>query len=185
MSSDTKTLILTETTTTDDSVDVGDNSDKNLLANADFIKYLLIFLIAFLLILIIANNTSSIYFSSTLPSWSPSLASWSILWVIIFFLTAFAISKADFQADAVRAGIFKWGIMIVTVVILVSIFILFQTSNARGSFWTMVGGLILTVILMFYIGGQSKAAAGFTIPLLLLEIFYLVELWNIISLNNL
>jgi tryptophan-rich sensory protein len=183
MSNETKTLIVSETTSS--TVDVPVKSDMGLMANADFIKYLLLFLIAFLLILIIANNPNSIYYSLTLPTWSPSLATFAVLFVLIFFFTAFSMAKADYGTDDSRATWFKWGVWIVVLLWLVGIFLLFQINNVRSSFWVFIGSLIVTIILMFMIGCQSTSSTLWLVPALLLEIFILCDLWNIISLNNL
>ena len=95
MSSETKTVIISETTKVD--------SVNSYALNADFVKFLVLLLIVFLVIVIIGNNSKSLYFTSTLPSWALSLATWLFLIAIVFMFTAYGMMKADFQADDMRA----------------------------------------------------------------------------------
>lgn len=176
MSSETKTVIISETTKVD--------SVNSYALNADFVKFLVLLLIVFLVIVIIGNNSKSLYFTSTLPSWALSLATWLFLIAIVFMFTAYGMMKADFQADDMRANWFKFGMFVVLVLFLVSVFIIFQTNNFRAAFWTQLAGLIILIILMFFVGSQSRAAAALQIPLLLIQILFLVEVWQIVQLNN-
>jgi hypothetical protein len=166
--------------------DCGDDKKSMLsyLFEADFVKYLLLLLIVFLLILIVANNKSSIYFSSSLPSWAISLTGWAFLILIVFFLTAYSLTKGDFIGSVVKSSIYKWIIAIVLLLIVISIFVIFQCNNFRASFWILFSAAVITLILLFFIASASLAAALWLLPLLALEIFMLVEIWQIIKLNN-
>lgn len=184
---ETDTLVIAKTTkTVDTSSDVGAVSGGSDLysQNALFIKYLILLLVVFLLIVIIGSNFSSPYYTATLPNWFPTTSTWLLLFALVFFFSAFALARADSCASFARSSWFKFMYAVVLILMLVSIFMIFQAFSPRGAFWVAIAALIVTIIAMFYIGGQSKAACGWTFPLLLLEILYLVGLWQFIQLNG-
>lgn len=180
MSTIEKTVIVSETTGTDDSFmsNYMDNTNKQ------FIAFIFLLVVVFLLILIVANNKSSIYFTSQLPSFAPSLSTWAFLLGLVFFFVAYSLTKAYQQPDTTRANIFALMVIVILILILVSVFLIFQSNSFRGSFWTAVAALIITIIAIFYIGGCSRSSSGWLLPLLLLEILFLVESWQVIQLNN-
>ena len=184
---ETDTLVIAKTTkTVDTSSDVGAVSGGSDLysQNALFIKYLILLLVVFLLIVIIGSNFSSPYYTAVLPNWAASTSTWLLLFALVFFFTAYALSRADYCASFSRASWFKFMIAVVLILMLVSVFTIFQAFSPRSSFWIMLAALIVTVIAIFFIAGQSKGAAGFLIPLLLLQVLYLIENWQFIQLNG-
>jgi tryptophan-rich sensory protein len=190
MSTQTETFVIADTKTVKTDGDCNDSKKWNWnmdMSNGSgvFIGAIIVMIILFLLLMIVANNSTASYYGLTLPSWAPSLSVWAILFALVFLFTAFALAKAYAQGGAYKSSWFGLGIVITLILWLISVFIIFQTNNFRAAFWVAVAAGVLTLILLFYVGCTSKAAAGWLIPLLLLEIFYLAEVWQIISLNNL
>jgi tryptophan-rich sensory protein len=156
-----------------------------IYGNKALMVYLGVFLVIFLLALIIGfTNSTAQYYSLTLPSWAPSLTTWTFIFALVLFFTAFAASKMQLGSQH-KNHWYSLFFVISIVLILFFVFFIFQMNNFRVAFWILVAGAILLIITMFCGWNTYRSASLWLIPLLLLEIFWLVETWQIVSLNNL
>jgi tryptophan-rich sensory protein len=153
--------------------------------NRSFMESIVIVFIAFLLILIVANNPNASYYELTLPSWAPSLFVWSILFFLVLFFAAYGAGRIKSGVEDTSSGVFRLLFWIILILVLLSIFMIFRQDNYRTAFWLSLIALVFVIIVMIMYWNKVRAGALWMIPLALGLLFYLVEVWNIISLNNL
>ena len=153
--------------------------------NRGFMESLVIIFIAFLLILIVANNPDASYYNLTLPSWAPSLFVWSILIFLVLFFAAYGAGRIKSNVDDTSSGVFRLLFWIILILFLVSVFMIFRQNNYRAAFWLGLIALIFVIIVMIMYWNKARTGALWMIPLALGLLFYIAEVWNIVSLNNL
>jgi tryptophan-rich sensory protein len=177
-------VVQSETVSVTETVKTTVNDGTMYKRNGELVKYLLFLFIVFLIVIIIANNPDSIYFTLTKPDWS-SLTTWTVFFAIVLFLSGFALCKCDDAIDMYKSGGFKFLMFVSLFLIVLGIFFLFRTTSTRVCFWLFIAALIVTVISLFFIGGISRSCALWTLPLLIFEVVGSIYLWQIIQLNNL
>ena len=159
--------------------------DINEYGSKALMVYIGIFLIIFFLAIIIAAvNASQAYYGYTLPSWAPTLTTWTVFFAIVLFFTALAASKMQLQS--IHKG--HWYSIFFSVsifLILFFLFCIFQLNNYRTGFWLLLVSAILLVITMFMGWNSYRFSSMWLIPLLVFDIILLIEVWQIISANNL
>ena len=153
--------------------------------NRSTMESLIVVFIVFLLILIVANNPNASYFSLTLPSWAPTLFTWAVLFVLILFFAGYAAGKIKTEAGEEYGGAFRLGFWAILILVLISVFLIFRQNNYRAAFWLALIAFILVLIVIFSFWNKSRGGAAWMIPLALGLVFYMAEVWNIVSLNNL
>lgn len=179
----TEPVCLTETYATDACSPRCDNGFG--YGNKALMVYIGIFLVVFILALIIGyTNSSALYYTLALPSWAPTLTTWTFLLAIALFFTAFAASKMQLGSQH-KSHYYSLFFSLSILLILFFVFFVFQMNNFRIAFWLLVASAILLLITMFAGWSSYRTASAWLIPLFLLEVFILVETWQIISLNNL